>query len=157
MGVRIEIVDDHEVLREGVKSLLAKFRPDWQVGGEATNGEDAIQIAQDLKPDLMVLDISMPCMAASRACSEMRKEGQDIPVLIFTTHQSERLAQEVRQAGAQGYVLKSQAARDLVLAIDTILKGGMFFGAPEESKLTPGSKIKPEILFFRSGMLAFGT
>ena len=75
LSVRIEIVDDHEVLREGVKSLLAKFRPDWQVCGEATNGQEAIQIAQDLKPDLIVLDISMPRMSGLEACSEMRKEG----------------------------------------------------------------------------------
>jgi DNA-binding NarL/FixJ family response regulator len=56
--MRIQIVDDHEVLREGVKSLLATLRPDWQVCGEATNGKEAIQVARDLKPDLIVLDIS---------------------------------------------------------------------------------------------------
>jgi len=125
--MRIQIVDDHEILRRGVKSLLAKLRPDWQVCGEATDGDEAIQVARDLKPDLIVLDISMPRMSGLEASSEMRKEGLDTPVLIFTTHQSERLPQEVRQAGAQGYVLKSQAARDLVLAIDTILSGGTFF------------------------------
>jgi DNA-binding NarL/FixJ family response regulator len=86
----------------------------------------------------------------------MRNQRLDIPVLIFTTHQSERLAREVRQAGAQGYVLKSQAARVLILAIDTILKGGTFFGAPRESKPAPENKIKPAVLF-RSGMFAFGT
>jgi two-component system, NarL family, nitrate/nitrite response regulator NarL len=150
------MVDDHEVLREGVKSLLAKLGPDWQVCGEATNGQEAIQIARDLKPDLIVLDISMPRMSGLEASSEMRNQRLDIPVLIFTTHQSERLAQEVRQAGAQGYVLKSQAARDLILAIDTILKGGTFFGAPQESKPAPENKIKPAVLF-RSGMFAFGT
>ena len=101
LSVRIELVDDHEVLREGVKSLLAKLRPDWQVCGEATNGVEAIQVARDLKPDLIVLDISMPLMSGLEASYEMRKEGLDIPVLIFTTHQSERLAQEVREAGAK--------------------------------------------------------
>jgi DNA-binding NarL/FixJ family response regulator len=145
--MRIQIVDDHEVLREGVKALLAKLRPDWQVCGEATDGQEAIQLARDLKPDLIILDVSMPRMSGFEASAEMRKQGLDIPVLIFTTHQSERLAQEVRQAGAQGYVLKSQAARDLVLAIDTILKGGTFFGAPQESKPIPDNKIKPEALF----------
>jgi two-component system nitrate/nitrite response regulator NarL len=156
LSVRIELVDDHEVLREGVKSLLAKLRPDWQVCGEATNGLEAIQVARELKPDLIVLDISMPLMSGLEASHVMRKEGLDIPVLIFTTHQSERLAQEVREAGAQGYVLKSQAARDLVLAIDAILNGGTFFGAPQQSKPIFENQKKPEPLF-RIGILAFGT
>jgi DNA-binding NarL/FixJ family response regulator len=145
--VRIQIVDDHEVLREGVKSLLAKLRPDWQVCGEATDGHEAIQVARDLKPDFIILDISMPRMSGLEASSEMRKERLNIPVLIFTTHQSERLAQEVRQAGAQGYVLKSQAARDLVLAIDTILSGGTFFGDLSESQPSKSIKSNPRILF----------
>jgi DNA-binding NarL/FixJ family response regulator len=156
MSTRILIVDDHEVLREGVKSLLTKLRPEWQVCGEATDGDEAIQVARDLKPDLIVLDISMRRMSGLEACSEMRKEGLDIPVLIFTTHQSEHLPQEVLQAGAQGYVLKSQAARDLVLAIDTVLKGGTFHGTPQESKPIRENKVKPEVLF-RTGMFAFGT
>ncbi len=154
--MRIQIVDDHEVLREGVKSLLAKLRPNWQVCGEATNGEEAIQLARDLKPDLIVMDISMPRMSGLEACSQIRKEGLDIPILIFTTHESERLAQEVRHAGAQGYVLKSQAARDLVLAIDTILDGGTFLGASQESKPLPERKIKSDLLF-RSTVFAFST
>jgi DNA-binding NarL/FixJ family response regulator len=145
--VRIQIVDDHEVLREGVKSLLAKLRPDWQVCGEATDGHEAIQVARDLRPDLIILDISMPRMSGLEASSEMRKEGLDIPVLIFTTHQSDRLAQEVRQAGAQGYVLKSQAARDLVLAIDTILSGRTFFGGLSESQPSKSIKSNSRILF----------
>ena len=130
-----------------MKSLLAKLRPDWQVCGEATNGQEAIQVARDLRPDVIVMDISMPGMSGLQASTDMRKDGLDIPVLIFTTHQSERLPQEVRQAGAQGYVLKSQAARDLVLAIDTILSGGTFFGALSESQPSKSGKSNPGILF----------
>jgi DNA-binding NarL/FixJ family response regulator len=136
----IVIVDDHEVLREGVKSLLAKSRPDLKVCGEATDGAEAIEVAQTRQPDLLILDITMPRMSGLEAASRMRKLGLKVPVLIFTTHDSERLETEVRKAGAQGYVLKSQAGRDLVLAIDTILAGGTFFGAagnPEPRADTP--------------------
>jgi DNA-binding NarL/FixJ family response regulator len=128
MATRILIVDDHEVLREGVKSLLAKFRPEWDICGEGTNGEEAIQLTQKLKPDITILDITMPGMSGLEASSRMRKSGIAVPILIFTTHDSERLDAEVREAGAQGYVLKSQAARYLVLAIDTLLARGTFFG-----------------------------
>jgi DNA-binding NarL/FixJ family response regulator len=140
MTARIQIVDDHEVLREGVKSLLARLRPDWEVCGEATDGKEAIQLAQTLKPDIMILDITMPHLSGLEASSKMRKSGFVFPILIFTTHQSERLESEVRRAGAQGYVLKSQAARNLVLAIDKLLAGGTFFDLPPEPQPEKESK-----------------
>jgi DNA-binding NarL/FixJ family response regulator len=146
MTARILIVDDHEVLREGVKSLLAKSRPDWEICGEATDGEQAIQLAQELKPDIVILDITMPRMSGLEASSRMKKLGLNIPILIFTTHQFGRLETEVRQAGAQGYALKSQAARNLVQAIDTILAGGTFFGAPPQPEPEGGDKPNPGIL-----------
>jgi DNA-binding NarL/FixJ family response regulator len=134
MSVRIVIVDDHEVLREGVRSLLAKLRPDWTICGEATDGDEAIQLAQELRPDLVILDITMPRLSGLEAAAHMRKLRFTFPILIFTTHQSERLSADVRESGAQGYVLKSQAARNLVMAIDALLAGGTFFGTPPESK-----------------------
>ncbi len=84
----------------------------------------------------------------------MRKLGLDIPVLIFTTHDSERLATEVRQAGARGYVLKSQAVRHLVQAIDTILAGGTFFGAPPKPEPIGGDKPNLGIVFFKGFAVA---
>lgn len=153
MSARILIVDDHEVLREGLRSLLAKSRPDWEICGEATDGEQAIQQVRELKPDLVILDITMPRMSGLEASSRMRKLGLQTPHLIFTTHQSERLETEVRKAGGQGYVLKSQAARDLVQAIDALLAGGTFFGAPPKAQPAEGSKPKPGISFCRD--LAF--
>jgi DNA-binding NarL/FixJ family response regulator len=154
MTTRILIVDDHEVLREGLRSLLAKSRPDWQICGEATDGDEAIDSVQELKPDLVILDITMPRMSGLEACSRMRKLGLNVPILIFTTHQSRRLGTEVRQAGAQGYVLKSQAARDLVQAIDRILAGGTFFGGSSEPEPAGGDKPKPGILFCLSSAFA---
>jgi DNA-binding NarL/FixJ family response regulator len=150
MMTRILIVDDHEIVREGLRSHLAKSRPEWDICGEATDGEQAIQFARELKPDILILDITMPRMSGLEASARMRKLGLTIPVLIFTTHDSPRLATEVRQAGAQGYVLKSQAVRHLVQAIDTILAGGTFFGAPPKPEPSGGDKPNPGILFFQA-------
>jgi DNA-binding NarL/FixJ family response regulator len=154
MSARILIVDDHEVLREGLRSLLAKSRPDWEICGEATDGEQAIQQVQELKPDLVILDITMPRMSGLEASSRMRKLGLRTPHLIFTTHHSERLEIEVRKAGAQGYVLKSQAARNLVEAIDALLAGGTFFGAPPEAEPDKGSTPNPGVSFCRGWAFA---
>src|SRR5215467_8516582 len=148
MTARILIVDDHEVLREGVKSLLARSRSDWEICGEGTTGVQAIQMVQSLHPDLLVLDVSMPEMSGLEASARMRRMGLNLPVLIFTMHESERMAAEIRQAGAQGYVLKTQAARDLVQAIDTLLSGGTFFAAPPESGNAVRGKPNAGLIFF---------
>jgi len=154
MTTRILIVDDHEIVREGLRSHLAKSRPDWEICGEGTDGEQAIQLTRELKPDLVILDITMPRMSGLEASSRMRKLGLTIPVLIFTTHESERLAVEVRQSGAQGYVLKSQAVRHLVQAIDTILAGGTFFGGPAKTERAGGEKPNLGIVFCRGFAVA---
>jgi DNA-binding NarL/FixJ family response regulator len=155
MNVRILIVDDHEVLREGLKSLLAKLRPDWTICGEATDGDEAIQLARDLRPDLVILDITMPRLSGLEAAAQMRKLRFTFPILIFRTHQSERLTADVRDSGAQGYVLKSQAAHNLVFAIDALLAGGTFFDTPRESKPKPEGNPKSGFSFRVS--LAFAT
>lgn len=149
MTTRILIVDDHEIVREGLRSHLAKSRPGWDICGEATDGEQAIRLTRELKPDLVILDITMPHMSGLAASSRMRKLGLTTPVLIFTTHDFERLATEVREAGAQGYVLKSHTVRYLVQAIDTILAGGTFFGAPPKPEPTGGNTPSLGILFFQ--------
>ncbi len=146
MAVRILMVDDHEILREGVRSLLAKFRPDWQIVGEAADGDQVMSLTRSLNPDIIILDITMPKVSGLEACVRMRKAGLKIPVLIFTTHESATLDSEVRRAGAQGYVLKSQAARSLVAAIDAIMSGGSFYGAPSESQQAKEKSSKPSPL-----------
>jgi two-component system nitrate/nitrite response regulator NarL len=134
--VRILIVDDHEIVREGIKRLISRSRPEWEICGEAINGQQAIEFSKTLKPDVLVLDITMPVMSGLEAASNLTALGLGCRILMFTMHESERLIVEVRQAGAQGFVLKSQAARDLIRAIDRLLAGGTFFGpepAPEKS------------------------
>lgn len=132
MPTRILIADDHEIVREGMIALLARSRPDWQICAEANNGEKAIQAIRQLHPDLVVMDITMPGVNGLEASSRLRDLGVSCPILIFTMHESERIVTDIRGSGAQGYVLKSQAARDLVRAIDTLLSGGTFFGALPE-------------------------
>jgi DNA-binding NarL/FixJ family response regulator len=135
MATRILIADDHEIVLEGIRTLLARARRDWEVCGEARNGKEAIEMVRSLKPDIAVLDVTMPGMSGLEAAAEIAKTRSGCKVLIFTMHESERLDVEVRNAGAQGYVLKSQAARDLVRAIDSLLEGDNFYGAaPEKAK-----------------------
>ena len=136
MPVRILITDDHAIVREGIRTLIARSRPEWEICGEATNGEEAIAACRTLKPDVIILDVTMPRMSGLEAASQISTLNLGCRVLIFTMHESERLSEEVQQTGAQGFVLKSQAARDLIRAIDIILKGGTFFGPGPRMKRT---------------------
>lgn len=125
----ILIVDDHEIVRQGIRSLLESARPEWNIVGEAENGAEAVENVKSLQPDVVVLDISMPVMNGLEAAKAISKLGVRTRTLIFTMHESERIAIEVKAAGANGFVLKSQAARDLVAAIEALLGGGSFFGS----------------------------
>jgi DNA-binding NarL/FixJ family response regulator len=129
---RILIADDHEVVREGVRTIITKARPQWEICGEAANGQEAIDAAARLKPDVVVLDITMPGMSGLEAASRISQLGLATRILMFTMHESGELATDARQAGARGFVTKADAARHLVLAIETLLSGGTFFGNPEK-------------------------
>lgn len=137
MPVRILIVDDHEVVREGVHNIIAKARPAWEICGEATNGKEAIDFATRLKPDIILLDITMPGMSGLEAASRISRTGLPSQILIFTMHESGQLAGDARRAGARGFVRKSDAARQLVMAIEALLSGGTFFGRPEKARDDP--------------------
>src|SRR5579862_8274413 len=151
MNPKILIVDDHEIVREGIRTLLGRSRAEWFICGEASNADDALIAAQRLQPDVIILDITMPGTSGLELAQRMKDMNLPSRVLIFTMHDSDRLATEVRDAGAQGYVLKSQAARDLVLAIERILRGGTFFGQEPESGSGPGGDPNPaRNLFFFS-------
>jgi DNA-binding NarL/FixJ family response regulator len=127
MPVRVLIVDDHEIVREGISQLIARSRPEWLICGQASNGEQAIELVQALMPDVVVLDISMPKVNGLQVAAKIAAMQLRCRVLMFTMHESKRLARDVRAAGAQGVVLKSQAARDLIRAMDHLLAGETFF------------------------------
>lgn len=134
---RILIVDDHQIVREGVRSLITTMRPGWTIS-EAGDGSQAIKLVHDDKPDLLIMDITMPGSSGFDVVTRLRKSGFDRPILMFTMHKAERLGAETREAGAQGYVLKSQAVEDLIRALDTLLAGGTFFGEPPTVKQKKG-------------------
>jgi two-component system invasion response regulator UvrY len=127
MHTKILIVDDHEIVREGIRRLLSNSRPEWEICGEAANGAQAIEAVRRLKPDVAILDITMPGMSGLEAAPHIVKQSPDCRILIFTMHDSYRLGTEIRNTGAHGYVQKSQASRDLVDAIECLIQGGTFF------------------------------
>ena len=124
--VRILIADDHELVRRGIAAQISQ-RPHWQVVAEARNGLDAVTLALDLKPDLIVLDLTMPELNGLAAASRILASWPEARILILTVHESEQLVREVIAAGAQGYVLKSDAGRILMAALETLLEDGSFF------------------------------
>ena len=119
MPVRILIADDHQVVRTGLRALL-ESRTGWQVCAEAANGREAVEKAGQLKPHVAVLDIRMPLLNGVEATRQIRKLSPQTEVLILTMHDSEVLVQEVLEAGANGYILKDDADRNLVAAVDAL-------------------------------------
>ena len=134
MGVTILIVDDHEVLREGIRSILKRARPEWEICGEAETGAEAIEAAAGLKPTIILLDITMPGLSGLEAASRISSLDKTSKILMFTMHESGELVNDALRAGARGYVTKGDASRQLVLAIETLLGGGTFFGQPQKNE-----------------------
>jgi DNA-binding NarL/FixJ family response regulator len=124
--LRLLVADDHEIVRTGVRSLLEK-QPGWKVQAEAVDGRDAVQKVKELKPDIAVLDISMPSLNGLEATRQIVKDSSDTKVLILTMHESEPLIREVLDAGAQGYLLKNDTGRDLVAAVEALQRNKTFF------------------------------
>jgi two-component system nitrate/nitrite response regulator NarL len=132
MAVRILVADDHEIVLEGIRTLVGRAGREWEICGEARNGKEAVSMIKTLRPDVAILDITMPLMSGLQAAKEVTGMNTGCRLLMFTMHESSRLGSEVREAGAQGYVLKSQASRDLIRAVDQLVAGNTFFGAPPE-------------------------
>jgi DNA-binding NarL/FixJ family response regulator len=126
--VRILVADDHEVVRKGVCSLL-ETHPGWTVVGEATTGRDAVKKAEKLKPDVVVLDYSMPELNGLEAIRQILKAVPQAEVLVLTMHDSEQVTRHVLAAGARGYVLKSDAALNLVAAVEALRQHKPFLTA----------------------------
>jgi DNA-binding NarL/FixJ family response regulator len=119
MALRILIVDDHAIVRRGVRSLL-ESHDGWEVCGEATTGRDAVDQSRRLRPDVVVMDLSLPGLNGLDATRQILKDAPHIEVLVLTMHHSEELARDVLQAGARGYVLKSDADENLIAAVESL-------------------------------------
>ncbi|MGA8154012.1 MAG: response regulator transcription factor [Terriglobales bacterium] len=123
---RILIADDHEIVRRGIRALL-EDHPGWEVCGEAEDGRDAVKNANTLKPDLVLLDIGMPNLNGLDAARQIVNNSPLTSVLILTIHDSEQIVREVLAVGARGFLLKSDAGRDLVSAVEALQRHGTFF------------------------------
>jgi DNA-binding NarL/FixJ family response regulator len=125
-NVRILIADDHELIRRGLVSALAD-RPEWSIVAEAADGRQACELAARLTPDIAVLDLTMPELNGLDVTRQLRVSTPRTRILIVTAHESEQLIRDVLDAGAMGYVLKSDAGRVLVQAIEALLDERPFF------------------------------
>ena len=126
MALRILVADDHGIVRRGLRELLESKR-DWKVCAEATDGRDAVLQAQHHRPDVAVLDLGMPELNGVEAARRIRASLPETEILILSAHASEKLAREVLEAGARGYLLKEDADQDLLAAVDAVSQHRAFF------------------------------
>ncbi len=131
--VRILVADDHEVVRKGVRAIL-EAREGWEVCAEATNGREAKTRARESKPDIVILDIGMPELNGVEATRQILRAVPKTEVLVMSIHESEEVIRNVLEAGARGYVFKSDIAQDLVLAVETLLQHKPFL-SPKASEM----------------------
>lgn len=122
---RIIIVEDHTILREGLRALLA-LNPDFEVCGEAQDGSEAMRLAEVLKPDLMLVDLSMPRVNGIDAIREVKRAHPEVKILALTVHKTEEYVLAAFDAGAEGYILKDATHTELLAAIGSILKGNRY-------------------------------
>jgi DNA-binding NarL/FixJ family response regulator len=125
-ALRILVADDHEIVRRGLVALL-KTRAGWEVCGEAHDGREAVEKAKELKPDIVILDIGMPNLNGLEAARQMLHHNPQTKVLILTITDADELVRAVLDAGARGFVLKSDATRDLLSAVEALQSNKTFF------------------------------
>ncbi len=120
--IRVLLADDHTILRDGIRALL-EDEPDMEVVGEAEDGHTAVKMANQLKPDVVIMDIAMPLLNGLEATRQIKRDQSQINVLILTMHENEEYIRQVLATGAMGYILKDAAARELLGAIRAVYRG----------------------------------
>jgi DNA-binding NarL/FixJ family response regulator len=142
LAVRILLVDDHDVVRRGLKALLQEHAG-WEVCGEAVSGREAVDLARQLQPNVAIVDLMMPDLNGLETTRQIRKVSARTQVLVFTMHYSETLVHEVLEAGARGYLLKTDGERNIVAAVEKLLHHQTYFSAQVSETVIEG--------FLRSG------
>jgi DNA-binding NarL/FixJ family response regulator len=125
-ALRILIADDHDLMLRGIRTII-ESHDGWTICGEAHDGREAIAKASELKPDIAILDISMPDVNGLVAIGKIRKASPNTEILILSVHHSEQLILEILKTGARGYIVKSDSDRDLVLAVEALSRHKPFF------------------------------
>src|SRR5271167_4471393 len=126
MKLKILIADDHEVVRRGLSALLQSHEG-WEICGDAKDGREAVEKAKLLKPDVVILDVGMPNLNGLAATRQLSRQDPHCKIIVLTITDTDQVVQEALDAGARGFVLKSDAARDLVSAVEALQRNRMFF------------------------------
>jgi DNA-binding NarL/FixJ family response regulator len=136
---RVLIVDDHAFIRRGVQSILHAF-PEWELCGEADNGSDAIRLSDTLKPEVIIMDISMPGLNGIEATRTIHKNHPETKVILLTLHENDELVRSAFRAGASGYLLKGDAERELVTALKEVVNDGSYVSPKIDRQIAEGLK-----------------
>ena len=122
---RVIVVDDHAVIRRGVQGILSAF-PEWELYGEAENGQEGVKLAETVRPEIIIMDVSMPGLNGLEATRIIHNILPDTKILLLTLHSSTELVRSAFRAGARGYVLKSDAEHELVRALNVLAGDGTY-------------------------------
>lgn len=133
--IRILLADDHELVRQGLTRIIQESHPDWEVVGEAADGRRAMELAVALRPDVVVLDLSMPEVNGIEVTRRLRESAPGVHVLILTMHAAAPLLRQLQRAGASALLAKSEAPRQLVTAMERVIAGEPFFYSESASRL----------------------
>lgn len=131
---KVIVVDDHAVIRRGVQGILSAF-PEWELCGEAENGQEGVRLAETLKPEIIIMDVSMPGLNGLEATRIIHNILPETKILLLTLHSSTELVRSAFRAGARGYVLKSDAEQELVRALNVIAGDGTYVSPGVDSHL----------------------
>jgi two-component system, NarL family, response regulator NreC len=131
---RVLIVDDHAFIRRGVQTILHSF-PEWEFCGEAENGKEAIRLADELKPEVIIMDVSMPGLNGIEATRAIRKTQPGVKIVLLTLHESAELLRSAFRAGARGYLLKTDAEQELVKALTVVVGEGSYISPKMDSEV----------------------
>jgi DNA-binding NarL/FixJ family response regulator len=136
-SLKLLVADDHELVRKGIRAIVAE-QPSWEIVAEATTGREAVEKAKTAKPDIVILDVSMPELNGMEAARQMLRNDVKCRILMLTVHESDQIVREAIVAGVRGYVLKSDANRDLVGAIDAVGRNRTYFTPRVEQMVLDG-------------------
>ena len=150
--MRILVADDHEVIRRGVRALLAAGK-DCEICGEAVDGQDAVEKARQLRPDLVIMDVSMPNLNGLEATRAIRRSLPGTQILILTQHDSQEMMRQALNAGARGFVVKSSVAHDLLNAVEAAKRGESFFDSTVVPKVSSSGPADAKSILEREAAL----